>query len=54
MGIFDLIGKTVNLTKDVVDIAVAPVEIAVDLTAEAIKPVKEVTDEIVEEFESTD
>lgn len=50
MGLFDLVGKTVKLAVDVVDIAVAPVEIAVDLTAQAIKPVKEVTEEIVDEL----
>lgn len=53
MGLFSLIGKTAKLGMDVVDVVVAPVEIAVDLTNEGIvKPLKEVTDDIVEEFES--
>ena len=54
MGLFSLIGKMASLAKDVVDVAVAPVEIAVDLTKKAVEPVKELTDDIVEEFESDD
>lgn len=59
MGFFDSITK---LTKDVADIALAPVEVATDLTRIATKPVadlaksttevvKEMADEITEEGE---
>ena len=39
-----------ELTKDVVDIAIAPVEIAVDVAREVTKPVAELAKDIVEEF----
>lgn len=38
-----------ELTKDVAEIAVAPIQIAADITSAAIKPIKEVVEEIVEE-----
>ena len=49
MGIFSLVESTFNLTKNVVDIVVAPVEITVDLAEKATKEVADMTNELVEE-----
>lgn len=46
MGIFDSI---LGITKDVVDVVKAPVEIAIDVTREVTKPVADAAKEIVEE-----
>ena len=35
-----------NLTKDIVDIAVAPIEIAVDITSAVVKPVADVARDV--------
>lgn len=49
MGILSTLKKTVGLAEDVADIVIAPVEITVDLTRAAIKPLKETTEEILNE-----
>ncbi len=41
MGIFGLVKSVVGLAEDVVDIAVAPVEVVVDVTRMATKPIAE-------------
>jgi len=46
MGLFD---SVINLTKNVTDIVVAPVEIAVDLTNAAVKPLADAANEVVED-----
>lgn len=47
MGLFDSLAK---LTKDVVSIAVAPVEIAVDIVSVPVKAVAEMVTEVKEEI----
>lgn len=46
MGLFD---SVLDLTKNVADVAIAPIEIAVDVTNAAIKPVADLANETVEE-----
>ena len=50
MGLFK---SLVDLTENVVDIAIAPVEIAIDVTNAAIKPVADLANEVVEEVKYT-
>ena len=50
---FGLLKSVVDLGSDVVKVAVAPVEIAVDVTKAVIKPVAEVATDIVEEVKDT-
>lgn len=47
MGLFDSI---VKLTKDITDIALAPVEIAVDITRVVTKPIADEVKEVVKDI----
>lgn len=49
MGILSLVKSTLKLTEDVVDIAVAPVEVVVDTARMATKPLAEAAEEITED-----
>ncbi len=46
MGLFDSLA---DLTKNVASVVVAPVEIAADVANAAVKPIKELTDEMKHE-----
>lgn len=45
-----LFGSLVDLASDVVDIATAPVRIAVDVTRMGVKPIANAANEVVEEI----
>jgi hypothetical protein len=49
---FKLFESVVDLATDVVKVAAAPVEIAVDLAGAVVKPVAEVAQDIVKEVKS--
>lgn len=45
-----MFGSLLKLTKDLVTIVTAPVEIAIDLTGAVVKPIAEVAEEIVDDI----
>ena len=47
-----LLKSIFNVAKDVTEIALAPVEIAVDLTRQVTKPIAEAAKEVVEDVKS--
>lgn len=49
---FKLFESVFDLTTDVVKVAAAPVEVAVDLAGAVVKPISEVAGEIVDEVKS--
>jgi len=49
MGIFGLVKSVVGLAENVVDIAIAPVEVVVDVTRMATKPIAEGLEELTED-----
>ncbi len=44
-----MFNSLINLTKNVVDVVVAPIEMAVDLTNAAVKPIADGLNEVVQE-----
>jgi hypothetical protein len=50
MGIFSFIKSVAGLAEDVIDIAIAPVEIATDITRLATKPIAETAQEVADEI----
>lgn len=49
MGIFGLVKSVGKLAEDVVGIAVAPVEVVVDVTRMATKPIAEAAEELADD-----
>ena len=49
---FGLIGSVLQLGADVTKVALAPVEIVVDLADAVVKPVAQVAEEVVQEIKS--
>jgi len=50
---FGLLNSVLNLGKNVVDIAVAPVEVAVDIVNAGVKPVADAAKDIVKDIKES-